>query len=68
MHPESYQLANSVIKKLNLTVDSIGSANFVEKVKSHMEENIAVDLAKVFAVPKERVCIHHHFLSQIDLI
>lgn len=55
VHPESYGLANKIVKKLRLTIEDVGSTTFARAVKAQVETNIASELAKAFLVPKERV-------------
>lgn len=53
VHPESYQLATKLIKKLGLSVKHIGSSAFISKMKQYTTE--AEQLAEDFSVPVERV-------------
>ncbi|KAK4875071.1 hypothetical protein RN001_011493 [Aquatica leii] len=47
IHPESYEIANKIIKHFNLNLESLGQPNFIEAVKSKTEKVDAEDLSKI---------------------
>lgn len=58
VHPESYDVAERIMKKLNFTTKGIGTKNCISRVKEFSENQLALtDLAKEFKIPEERVSL-----------
>lgn len=55
VHPESYELANKLLKTLSLSADSIGSLDFIRKIGEQLTKITSNKLEAKFSVPKERV-------------
>lgn len=56
VHPETYNIAERIIEKLNLTPQSIGSPNFIQKMTQFSQNtNNLEDCAIEFNEPIERV-------------
>lgn len=58
VHPESYDIAKRIITSSGLTVNQIGSAIFIAKVKEFEQKNPLHTLAKDLSMPEERVSIN----------
>lgn len=61
VHPESYGVAEKIMKKLKLRTADIGTDAFISRIKRFQEENAnAMDnIEREFKTPKERVGIIH---------
>lgn len=56
VHPESYDVAKKIIAKLKLTLNDIGSEQFIARIKQAQNENTTIgELAKQFSIPEQRV-------------
>jgi competence ComEA-like helix-hairpin-helix protein len=56
VHPESYELANMIMRRCDLTNSSVGSGRFIEKIKRFAAVSASEALEKEFKQPFERVC------------
>lgn len=72
VHPESYDIAKKIIAKFELSLNDIGTAPFIARIKQAQDENATIgELAKQFRIPVPRVRIYtgigfytkEHFLS-----
>lgn len=57
IHPESYSLAEKIMKKCNVKKQDIGSTEFIGKIKEFMQKNSVEQLAKELNEPPESVRI-----------
>lgn len=59
VHPESYHIAEKIMKNLGLAAKEIGTSRFIAKIKefSSKGDSALSTLAKEFKVPTERVSI-----------
>lgn len=55
IHPESYNLAERIMKKCNVKKQNIGTSAFIDKIKEFLLNNSIEELANEFKQPKERV-------------
>lgn len=55
VHPESYDIAKNIIKKLKLSLKQIGSPNFIQKIKDFADNADFDALGSEFGIPQERV-------------
>lgn len=58
VHPESYDIAKRIITSSGLTLDQIGSAICIAKVKEFEQKNPLHVLAKDMSMPEERVSVN----------
>lgn len=61
VHPESYTLAERMMKKCKVKKQHIGTAAFIDKIKEFSLNNSIEQLATEFKQPKERVSLLHCF-------
>jgi competence ComEA-like helix-hairpin-helix protein len=57
VHPESYELAEAIMRKCDLSNREIGSASFIDKIKRFAATSSSEMLEKYFEEPFERVNI-----------
>lgn len=57
VHPESYALAERIMKKCGVKKEDIGTSSFIAKVREFAGKNSIDELAKEFNQPKERVSV-----------
>lgn len=55
VHPESYTLAQKIMRKCNVQKENIGTVPFIAKINEFSNKISIDDLAKEFKAPKERV-------------
>lgn len=62
VHPESYEIAQKLIRKVGFSPREIGSERFVQKVNDHLRKNETRmnALAEEHGVPVERVINDHN--------
>lgn len=63
VHPESYGLAQKIIKKCNISTDIIGSKKCIKKINEFEKLHSLEDLAKMFSSPAERVRLINYILK-----
>lgn len=59
VHPESYDLAKTIIHTCGANVKEIGSPTFIEKIKMYSKQNSLAALANRMNAPEERVSIQN---------
>lgn len=67
VHPESYDIAKRIITSSGLTMDQIGSAVFIAKVKGFAQKNPIHALAMDMSMPEERVSVNMPLAISHDL-
>lgn len=57
VHPESYEVTKKIIKKIGCSLQEIGTALFIAKIKNYLEasEPNIEKLGREYGVPPERV-------------
>lgn len=63
IHPESYDVARKLIKKLNLQINDIGTELFIQKIKSFQLGCSLKPLEREYNISEQRVCIFMTILS-----
>lgn len=57
VHPESYDLTKKIVSKLKLSLNEVGTAAFIAKIRDVQQDSVNIArLATEFRVPEERVC------------
>lgn len=70
VHPESYDVAKKIIRKLGFTLSDIGSAPIIAKIKNYLDENdLNMErLSSEYGIPAERVSDLILFFSVFDFL
>lgn len=55
VHPESYNVAQKLIQKLDLRIDDIGTELFIQKIESFQSKCSLKQLEREFNIPELRV-------------
>lgn len=55
VHPESYDVASKIIRKLNLNINDVGSDSFANYIKQHQNDESIAMFTKNLRVSEARV-------------